>query len=186
MKRVFVAIEISDEARRSAAACVEGLRQEYPHLRVGWERPEKLHVTLKFVGDLGDAKIEELSREVKKIAAANESYPVHLACAGVFPNMREPRILWLGLNDEGQTSAIAWSIEKECRKIGLQPDARRFSAHLTLARIREPEKSLSLAEKHISNDFEPVGFTIREVVIYESELRPTGSVYSRLAAFPLR
>ena len=185
MKRVFIAVDISDEARRQAAAHIERLRSSFARLRVGWERPEKLHITLKFLGAVSDEQLSGIERAVRAVALQNSEYRVKLAGTGVFPETRDPRILWIGLEPSAATVRLAHAIDDVCAKLGFEPEKRRFKPHLTIGRLREPAASRELAEAHRRSVFEPTEFPIKEITIYESKLLPIGSVYSSLAAFPL-
>jgi 2'-5' RNA ligase len=186
MKRTFIAVDISDAARLKAASYTEGLRREFPQLRVGWERPEKLHLTLKFLGDVNEETLQNVQRAVREVVESNRRFQMALAGTGKFPPKGDPRILWLGGQDNGQFAAIALQIERELTPMGFEPERRGFSPHLTIARLREPRRSANLGDVHLNNDFGPVGFEVREIVIYESKLLPKGSVYGRVAGFPLK
>jgi RNA 2',3'-cyclic 3'-phosphodiesterase len=175
--RVFVAVEISDEARRLAAERIEFLRQKFPHLRVGWERPEKLHLTLKFLGDMTENQLGDLKKAVDAVAGEFASFEIAIADAGAFP----PRVLWLGVKDKSQNLAkVQTRIETETALLGFEREQRHFNPHLTLARLKEPEKSRALADLHKQTDFDAVSFEVSQIVIFNSELRPTGSVYTPL------
>lgn len=186
MKRIFVAIDISAEARQKTADYLEGLRRRFPRLRVGWERPEKLHLTLIFLGDTDEGKITEVENAVKRIADSVSAFHISIGGTGVFPGKRDARILWIGVLDNGELNEIATKLETECRQLGFEPEKRKFNPHLTIARLREPKLSKTLASSHAANEFEPVGFEVREIVIYESKLLLTGSVYTKIASFPFR
>mgnify|MGYP002779648670 CR=1 FL=1 len=179
MKRIFVAVDISEEARRQAAAHIENLKKQFPRLRVGWERPEKLHLTLKFLGDTDDWRLANLTEAVESAAARQISnFKLQVSSTGVFPNQRRARVLWLGVIDgSGNLRKLNETLENECAARGLAREQRDFKAHLTIARLREPEKSGSLIEAHLRQNFEAVDFEISEIVIYESELLPQGSRY---------
>lgn len=179
MKRIFVAAEISEEARRRVSGYIENLRNDFPQIRVGWEKPEKLHLTLKFLGDCEESQLSELEKIVEEISAEMTDFKLQIAETGVFPNARNPRVLWIDVKDEaGSLAKINGYLETECEKIGFEREKRRFVPHLTIGRVREPNRAKDLARKHLENKFEPVGFTVSEIVIYESRLKPTGSVYS--------
>lgn len=186
MKRIFIAVDISETARQRAAEYIDDLRLEFSGLRVGWERPEKLHITLKFLGDVEDEKVAEVVESLNSSAGSSRCFEVELSGTGVFPSPSNPRILWLGLHDQdGKLSATANAVESGCALLGYKKEKREFSPHLTIARLREPHKAQQLAVRHLSNKFEPVSFEVSEIVIYESKLQPTGSIYSKLAAVPL-
>lgn len=186
MKRIFVAVDISEIARQRAAEYIDDLRGEFGGLRVGWERPEKLHITLKFLDDVEDEKVAEVVESLKITAGSSRRFGVELSGTGVFPSPSNPRILWLGLQDQNdKLSTMANAVESGWALLEYQEEKRKFSPHLTIARLREPQKAQQLTARHLANKFEPVGFEVREIVVYESKLQPTGSIYSKLVAVPL-
>ena len=186
MKRVFIAVDISDEARRRAADHAIGLRREFAHLRVGWERAEKLHLTLKFLGETVEAAVPDLCAAVERAAREASPFTLAIADVGVFPNARRGRVLWLDVRGETpRLAALNRRLESECERLGFARERREFVPHLTIARLKEPEKSRPLVEKHLALGFAPVAFPVNEIVVYESILLPSGSVYRKLKAVPL-
>ena len=189
-RRIFTAIDISAEARQKISDYIENLRRDYSGLRVGWEKPEKLHLTLKFLGDCDERQVKNLETAVSNAAnffgktENRTNFKIKIFETGVFPSKRNARILWLSLRDETEIlSKINKLLERECEKIGFEKEKRDFKPHLTIARLREPHKSGDLAAKHLENEFEPVEFEISEIVVYESKLLPTGSIYRKLEGF---
>lgn len=190
-KRIFTAIDISEEARRKASAYIDNLRREFPKIRVGWEKPEKLHLTLKFLGDTSEEQLRKLTEAVEKTTKIisnsgfqKNDFNFQIQGTGVFPSPKRARVLWLGLIDEkGILSEINEALETECERLGFEKENRKFKPHLTIARLREPQFSGKLVEKHLQNEFEPVEFEVSEIVIYESKLQPTGSIYSKVSRF---
>lgn len=177
-KRIFIAVDISDEVRRKVSDYIETLRREFKNLKVGWEQAEKLHITLKFLGDAEAEKVADVIKICEKISANLQRFSVKIEKTGVFPNLKKARILWLGLQEETNSLKKIYDLlENECEKIGFRKEKRNFKPHLTLARIRQPNKSFELAKKHLEKDFEPVRFEVSEIVIYESKLQKAGSVY---------
>ena len=186
MKRIFIAVDISEAARRAAASHVESLRREFSALRVGWERPEKLHLTLKFLGDTAENQLAEVEEAVARAAAELDEFDLRLGAPGVFPNERGGRVLWIGVEDEKSNLArIAGRLEDGCGKIGFAKERRGYRPHLTIARLKEPAASRGLVRRHLEALIEPVGLKISEIVIYESSLQPTGSIYRKLKTFAL-
>jgi len=177
-KRLFIAVNISDEARRRAAAHIDKLRVSAKDVRVGWERPEKLHITLKFLGNVEDNLVAKVSDAAASVAAIFKPFRLAVVGTGLFPRIRQPRVLWLGIkNDDGSLRTLAVEIDMRLSQFGFVPEARPFSPHLTIARIRDPQKAKRLAESHLQSRFESVRFSVKELVVYESQPNPTGSVY---------
>ena len=187
MKRIFVAVDVSDEARHTVAAYIETLRNEFPKVRVGWDKAEKLHLTLKFLGDANEKEVAELQNILDKISTNISNFKLQISKTGVFPDAKKPRVLWINVIDEqGNLAKISDLLESECEKIGFARESRKFIPHLTIGRIREPNNAKELAQRHLQNIFAPVEFEVSEIVIYESKLLPTGSDYSVVSKFALK
>jgi 2'-5' RNA ligase len=187
MKRIFVAVDISEQARRRVAAYIESLQTEFRPVRVGWDKPEKLHLTLKFLGETEENRLAELRKIVAKCAGEISNFKLRIGGTGIFPNERNARVLWIDATDEtGSLARINTFLEAECEKIGFPKEKRGFVPHLTIGRVREPHGARNLAQKHRQNNFEPVEFEVSEIVIYESKLLPTGSVYSVVSKHALK
>ena len=178
-RRVFIALDVSDEARKVCTAHIDRLRLEFPDVRVNWERSEKLHITVKFLGDMDVATLEKLGAATSDIGRRHSPFRLHLDRAGVFPSKQRPRILWIGLDGASESiSTLHSDIEDACRDLGFKDDGRRFRPHVTIGRIRDSLSALRLCEAHTRTTIEPVEFSVGEVVIYESKLQPSGSIYS--------
>lgn len=186
-KRIFTAIDLSEEARGKVSDYIQNFSGEFSGLRVGWEKAEKLHLTLKFLGDCDERQLDALKNAVlntvNSFSALEkvENFKICISNTGVFPAKRNARILWLGLRDEsGNLAKINQILEAECGKAGFEREKRGLKPHLTIARLREPHRSKDLIEKHLKNKFEPVEFCVSGIAIYESKLQPTGSIYQKL------
>jgi RNA 2',3'-cyclic 3'-phosphodiesterase len=178
-KRIFIALDISAEVRTKIAVLTGGLRAEFPNLRMGWEKPEKIHLTLKFLGDIDERQIASLSEAVKRTADESAAFSLRMERTGCFPSAKKARVLWLGLTDgSGNLQKLQGRLEKEAEARGFEKEDRSFKPHLTIARLREPDKSRVLVDRFLQTEFEPVSFEVSEVLIYESKLQPMGSVYS--------
>jgi 2'-5' RNA ligase len=181
MKRIFTAIDISDETRVKAEGYIKNLREEFSQVRVGWERAEKLHLTLKFFGDVDEEQLAKLTAAVEETANQLSSFKLQITKTGVFPSKRNARILWLGVQDvEGNLQKLNEILENECEKKGFAREKRNFKAHLTIARLREAHKSKELVERHLENEFDSAEFQVSKIAIYESHLQKTGSIYERI------
>jgi 2'-5' RNA ligase len=185
-KRTFIAIDISEPARAACNDHVDALRRAFANVRVGWERPEKIHMTLKFLGATDDSVLERLTDGVPDIAAKYDRFNLRLTGPGVFPSKTKPRILWIGVEDHaGALAKIQPDVERFCSRLGFEKDDRPYRPHLTVGRVREPQNAARLADAHLDAQIEPVEFEVADIVIYESKLQPTGSVYSVIARPPL-
>ena len=180
--RVFCAVELPDELRARAAERVRRLRSEFPEVRASWERPEKLHITLKFLGELEPARVEELSRAAARAVATVEPFDLIVDEPGSFPPHGQPRVLWLGIRDDsGSLAFMHRALEEACAAVGFARESRAFRPHLTLARLRSPHGASELAAAHRDAPFGPQSFKVSELVVMRSELGPGGSRYTPLS-----
>jgi 2'-5' RNA ligase len=175
-KRIFAAVDISEEARIRVAEYVRELRAEFADLRVRWERPEKLHITVHFAGDLDDGELAAFETRVAAAAAATSPFTVTIAGTGAFTKRRSrANVLWLGLESHGGLERLA---------AGLDQGSSRFNAHLTIARLKDAKACRGLIDKHLAGEFLSIEFGAAEIVVYESNLMPTGSVYTIISKHP--
>ncbi len=187
MKRIFTAIDISNEARARTTNYIENLRGEFSQIRVGWERAEKLHLTLKFFGDVDEEQLTELTVAIEETAKRLSDFKLRITETGVFPSKRNARILWLGVQGETENlQKLNEILETECEKKGFARERRNFKAHLTIARLRGPRKSKELVERHLENEFKAVEFQVSRIAIYESHLQKTGSIYEAIKNVKLK
>jgi 2'-5' RNA ligase len=180
--RVFCAIELPDELRSRVAERVRRLRSEFPDVRASWEKPEKLHVTLKFLGDIEPERVEALSGAAARAVERVEPFELIIDEPGSFPPHGQPRVLWLGIVDAtGRLAFMQSALEEECAAVGFPRESRPFKPHLTLARVRSPHGASELAAAHRETPFEPQSFKVSELVLMRSELAPGGSRYTPLS-----
>lgn len=180
--RLFSAIELSDEVRARAAAHIALLRDELPDVRASWERTEKLHITLKFFGDIEQTRINALSSATERAANSIVPFNLFIEGAGAFPPRGNPRVLWLGVNDSTDSLArLQQTLENECAAAGFPRDERPFHPHITVARLRQPAGTRQLADLHRETGFQAMELNVREMVLMRSELSPGGSRYTALA-----
>lgn len=184
MKRIFVAIDTSEGVRQKIRLYQTNLKNEFPGAGARWEKPEKLHLTLKFIGDADTAKVKSILEIAEKAARETVRFDLEICGTGVFPGIRKPKILWLGVRENGgRLLNLHEKIENGLEKIGFQKEKRIFRPHITIARLRE--KSPELAEKHCRNEFEPAGFGVSQITVYESILKPAGSIFLCVEKFDL-
>jgi len=182
MKRIFFAVDISDAAKAVAAERISDFKNEFPDVRVSWAKPDNLHITLKFIGDADDGQIESLSSRSAKAFDQIPPFTIGLSSPSAFGK----RVLSIAIEDETDSLlAINESLESTSERVGFPREKRSFKPHLTLARIRDERGTHELISQHAKTQIEPVEWEVREVVLYESKLQTTGSVYSKLKTFPL-
>jgi len=143
--------------------------------------PENVHITLKFLGDTNEDLIEEIDGIVNDAAQNTEPFNIKLEGAGVFPNQNYIKVIWLGIKQGEQLESIAQKIDDQLHKIGFKKEKRKFSAHLTIARVRSAknkEKLLQIIEKYKDSEFAEIN--VDSIKLKKSELTPKGPIYTNL------
>ena len=183
--RSFIAVELPDDVL-SAVSRVQGHLKSYG-FRTKWVRPANIHATLKFLGDIDSGTIDAIASAM--VSAAEGCAPISLSAKGigVFPNTKRPRVLWAGLTgDVHLLIDMQRKLDDRLSDIGFARERRSFKGHLTLgrfkARVNSSEITRALTE---FEDFETQSFMARELILFKSELRPSGAVYSKLEGISL-
>jgi 2'-5' RNA ligase len=180
-KRIFIAIDISDETREAVAHYIKRMSEQFPRAPVKWERPEKLHLTIKFLGSTEEAVIPDVVDILGRNTQPIRPLVIDIGGTGAFPSAKSPRILWLGVSEPtGALKDLAARIDKDCAALAYEPETRAFKPHLTLARIRDPRHASDIGLAHAAHQFGPLCFTCDRLVIYESHLGRGGSTYERM------
>lgn len=180
--RVFCAVEIPVGVKRLIGDYADLLRSQVPDSAARWERTEKLHVTLKFFGDVRPRQIEGLSRAVMRAAESVPPFGLAVEGTGVFPPRGAARVFWLGVRDDsGSLNNLRRALEDECAGAGFPREPRPFHPHLTIARLRTPHGAREVARAHTQNNFGSETFTVAALVVMRSELGAGGSKYTPLS-----
>ena len=180
--RVFIAIELPGELRHKITKHVNSLRAALPEVRASWVREENLHLTLKFIGDCHVERIEPLSTALLSAANLTTPFEIEIGGCGSFPSRGKPNVLWIGITDRSRRlQQLHAAIEDACAQIGFARDARSFSPHLTIARLRQAHGARELTPLHQQTQFEPYTARISSVCLMRSELSSQGSRYTVIA-----
>jgi RNA 2',3'-cyclic 3'-phosphodiesterase len=182
--RLFWALEIGAAARARAAGVAAALREACGR-DVRWVREESLHVTLRFLGPVDPARVEDLAREVGRAMRGVAPFAARLADVLLFPSPRRPRVIALGLEPEGPLTALAAAVERGAVAAGFAPEERAFRPHLTLGRVREPRRFRLAADVTASVTAQGDAWDVMETVLFHSDLAPSGARHTPLARIPL-
>lgn len=184
--RLFVAIELPVKLRQRLTAHTGRLRHLAPDVRASWVREDNLHLTVKFLGDVPLAKVETMSRIVQDAARMFKPFELNVGECGAFPTSSKPRVLWIGVEDSsGSLGLLHQVVEDECEKAGLASEQRLFHPHLTIARLREAQRSGSLGSVHQNLGFEIESVLVSDLALIRSELRSGGSRHTVVARHSL-
>lgn len=153
---------------------------------VSWVRPESIHLTLKFLGEIDDAKVRAVAAELKKAPSGIGPFKVELEGVGCFPNGRAPRVVWAGIRQNAELARLQKSVEERLSSIGFEPEDRPFTPHLTLCRIKSAADGRTLG-KLISEAVPEAkaAFTVSSFAFIKSVLKPSGAEYTPIQEFAL-
>ncbi len=188
--RSFVAIEL-DAALKTVLYDVQRELKRSKVSHIGrWVSTESIHLTLKFLGDVPAEQVTRIEQAMHGACAPFAPFPVSLTELGCFPNARQPRVIWVGVGGDLESlMPLQRAVESELGQVGFQPEKRGFTPHLTLARIQDkarPQERQEMAQLLSSVRVDSsVSMMVAQVSLMRSELKPTGAVYTRLAAAPL-
>ncbi len=194
--RLFIALDIDDAVRQRIVRFVEGVRNFAKDAR--WMKPESLHVTLKFIGEQPEALVGNIKQSLGTITASPTE--IHFRGYGFFPTAKSARVFWIGMKTGPQLTALAAAIDEQMAALGISKEDRAFSPHLTLARgtggsgsprwrkTDAPNRVFQHLQEKLSAlpALEFGAITPREFFLYQSQLSPKGSKYTKLASFALQ
>ena len=185
MIRCFLAVDLPDSLRPQLALVQGELKKS--HADVRWVAVGNIHLTLKFFGNVPDLEIEALIQAAQEVAEEQAPFQLQVTVAGAFPNMKSPRVIWLGLGgDVIPLAQMYQQLEQAFAALGHLPEGRAFAPHLTLGRVKSPANRHRLAmalEKLPPLNWRP--FQVNEIILFKSTLTPQGSIYTPLQVIPL-
>lgn len=182
--RCFVAIEIPETIRKSIAGIVDSLKKSGSDVK--WVSDENIHITLQFLGETEESLIPDIKDALYKILAPYYPFYIKIADVGCFPSGRRPRVIWVGMEESQSMLNLYKDITGEMVKFGYKKDARGFTPHVTIGRVKSERNMgelLGRLEELKVTDFS--GFEVRNVKLMKSELKPSGAIYHSLAEIPL-
>ena len=179
MYRLFVAIDLPPAVKEKILKLCFGI----PGAR--WADKDQLHLTLKFIGEVDGNIVDEVEEALSSIEA--KSFSIILSGIGHFPPKKEPRVIWVGVQENEKLLGLHKKIDRCLTQIGIEPDQRKFHSHITLARLKGnlplPKISLYMAE-HSFFKTDPIG--VKEFILFRSFLSPKGATYQKIAAYNLK
>ncbi len=188
--RSFIAIELPEEVKTVLRRIQTELKLP-EHTFVKWVAPDGIHLTLKFLGNISPQKVADITRVMEQASQGLGTFRLEITEVGAFPNMRQPRVLWVGIRGEVD-KLVAWQqrIDNGLMPLGFAKETRAFTPHLTLARLREgcsPGDRRDFGEMVAKTPVEVnYKFNVTSLNLMKSQLLPGGAVYSRLAEVKLK
>jgi len=184
--RLFLALTLEPEEARRLDRAVAPLRDA--GLPVRWVAPENLHLTLKFLGEVEESRLDELAAAAAAVAGHHRELLMTLGGISAFPNFRRARVVWMGIEQEARLELLHHDIELACESLGFEVEGRAFRPHLTLARLKHPlpePRLRTLSRLGKQTDFR-TDFIVRSVDLMSSELSQSGPTYRTLVSAALR
>lgn len=179
--RCFFALPVGDAARSELSRAIRGFQAESWGDQVRWVRDENLHITLRFLGDVPDERIDGLVERVRDFVGPCVPFSCRLSMIRPFPSEGRARLIAGGVAPEPPLSELQELVERGVVEAGLEAEARRFQAHVTLGRVRKPP----LRNASIETLLPPAPIQIERVVLYRSKLSPDGPRYTPLVDISL-
>jgi 2'-5' RNA ligase len=184
--RIFCAVELPAAVRAQLQEHCRRLRESVPDVAASWTRVENIHLTLKFFGNVAIDRIPKISAAIERAIKKFPAFSIDIGKTGVFPKPSRAQVLWIGVSDpSGKLAELQRQLENECAKEKFEKEDRAYRPHLTIARLRKPEGARLLADAHLNMEFEPAELTIRELIVFRSELSSKGSRYTALSRHEL-
>ncbi len=185
MKRTFIAIDIPLE--ESIVKQINKLKAEFANEKIKWIKAHQYHITIQFLGNVEDADISPINESLGKVTEGFGEFPLQLEEFGVFRNLRNPGILWIGFRPCDELAKLKNAIEDEMTGFGFEKSDKPFSPHLTIARIkafRQKEKLKELIDRYSGKTLQLVH--VGEIILYESILKPDGPEYKVIKKHSLK
>ncbi|MGD9032340.1 MAG: RNA 2',3'-cyclic phosphodiesterase [Desulfobacteraceae bacterium] len=184
--RSFLAFELPSEIKKIVARVSGELRQSTLNAR--WVKVDNIHLTVVFMGSIETEDIPAIAQGVQEVCQTYGPFDMSLKGIGCFPNRRSPRVLWLGLDgDLEPMSDFRDALQGHLTGFGIKEEKRKFKPHLTLARFRKP-KRMDVKEDQLLSKYEDISSSVcplKELILFKSDLKPTGAVYTKVEAWPL-
>ena len=187
--RAFIAVEIPIGIRQTVCNVTSDLRNGVGSL-IRWVPMENMHLTLKFLGDVAPSNVDMLSQMLRAEADLFNCFELHLTGLGSFPSLKRPRVIYIGIRAPAALETLHRGIESASRRLGYESEERGFSPHLTIGRVKQ---NVTATEQQMirraleETKIDSLGTArVDSVHLYKSDLKPTGSVYTRLFSAPLK
>jgi 2'-5' RNA ligase len=178
--RTFIAIDLPPPIQEALDRFEKELQKA--HAPVTWVKPERIHLTLKFLGDVALDRIAEIQKSLEGVAGSLPPFRLQPSGCGAFPTIKQMRVIWVGLRGDGcGLNVLQQAVEEAMVHLGFKREERPFRPHLTVGRVKGRQHLRALQELLVDRqNFEAEAFDVMELVLYKSELRPEGARYTPL------
>ena len=188
--RAFIAIELPATTQNVIQKQTAHLRQTLGDDLIRWVPTYNTHITLKFLGDVASTHVDFLKQMLAREANIYSEFDIQFGSLGSFPTSKRPRVLWIGFHPPASLASLQGDIESEATRLGYKKEERAFSPHLTIGRVRREASSMDLQKIRAVWESIQLGnipaARVDSVHLFKSDLKPTGSVYTKLFTVKLR
>jgi 2'-5' RNA ligase len=184
--RSFLAFELPQDIKQIVTRVSGETRKS--SLDVRWVRPEFIHLTVVFMGDIESEQIPPMGESLSAVCSHHSPFRISLKPMGCFPNSRNPRVIWLGIDgDLDRMSRFRDDLQRALSSFGIKEEDRAFRPHLTLGRFKKPGKRQMELEQLLATyrDLSSPACTLSELVLFRSDLKPGGAMYTKILSWPL-
>jgi 2'-5' RNA ligase len=174
--RAFIAIDTPESAKQ----IIKSIQDKLKHIddaKVTWVRPQGIHLTLKFLGDIKNSQIPEISDCLRKCASAVSPFELTSTTCGAFPGFRNPRVLWVGLDGGRPLIQLQFDIRKSLEQLGFDPDNKDYHPHLTVGRVKYIQTDSHLPKEFKETTFPQIVWQAPDVRLMSSILKPSRAEY---------
>ncbi|MXP25360.1 RNA 2',3'-cyclic phosphodiesterase [Altererythrobacter indicus] len=176
--RLFIGISPPDWLKSQLIATMDGVEG------ARWQNEKQLHLTLRFVGDVDTALADRLAKALEEVCSGCPAFPLAMEGAGTFEKNNQAQMLWAGVSHSPELIALQKRVEQICQMVGLEADTRVFVPHITLARLNSssgPVQPFLDRNADLSSEV----YRVERIILYESHLSQTGSIYKEVKHYPL-
>jgi 2'-5' RNA ligase len=183
--RTFIAIDLDEEIKKAISEFIQKLDRGDKHIR--WIKPQGMHLTLKFLGDITKEKISDVESALSKTVKDHRPFQLSMKGTGTFPPGKKfPRVLWIGVEENNTLEEIQSRLESDLERLHYPREKRKYHPHLTLGRVKIPyhlESVLALLDKNKEREFGDM--SVNRITLFLSTLKPTGAEYTKLSEYTL-
>lgn len=182
--RTFIALDTPDIVRRALIELQSKLKEAEADVK--WEPKEKLHATIKFIGNVEENNLSPVTKTIEECLKNVPKFEVRYSRLGCFPSSYQPRVIWIGCeNTDGMLARIKESLDHVLLAHGFKKEERDFHPHVTLGRVKSSRRIKNLIPLLQSVNFQPNSTICHEILLMKSVLKSQGSEYSTIRSFPL-
>jgi 2'-5' RNA ligase len=187
--RAFIAVEIPIAIRQAVCEAIYDLQKGIGSL-VRWVPIDNMHLTLKFLGDISPSNVDMLTQMIRSEVDLYNCFEIQFHGLGSFPSLKRPRVIYIGIQAPASLIALHRGIESASRRLGYESEERGFSPHLTIGRVKQ--NVTATEQQKIRRALEGAKIDslgtarVDSVHLFKSDLKPTGSIYTRLDSAPLK